>query len=111
MTMTCSTDASAVGARELVAAHATPSSAAARTAPPRRLTRSGDLDELLQAAQPGRDGPAPAPVGVRHLAHVNVAARIDGQAVRRDELAGLEAGRAIAEAREQVALGAVDAHA
>src|SRR6266850_132628 len=111
MTMTCSMDVSAAGARGVVVAQATTSSAAARTAPPRRLTRSGDLDELLQTAQPGRNGPAPAPVGVRHLPHVDVAARVHGQAVRRDELAGLEPGRPIAEPRQQVALGAVDAHA
>src|SRR5439155_26099248 len=60
---------------------------------------------------PGRNGAAPPPVGVRDLADVDVAARIDGEAVRRDELAELEPGGTIAEAREHLALRRVDADA
>src|SRR6185436_18302966 len=68
-------------------------------------------DELLQASQPGRHGAATAPVGEGHLTDVDVAARVDGEPVRRDELAGLEPRGAIAESREQLALPAVNADA
>src|SRR5262245_17735918 len=45
-------------------------------------------------------------LGVAHFADVDVAARVDREAVRRDELARLEAGaRLAAEARDQLALG------
>src|SRR2546423_13840942 len=76
--------------------------------------RSAHLHELLQAAQSGRVRLALvsiAPVRIGHLAHVDVAARVDSEAVRRDELPRLEAGRTLAEAREQLALVAGDADA
>src|SRR5689334_2169465 len=112
MTMTWSIADSADGALlPVVVAQATARSATPRRARRARGTRSAHLDELLQAAQPGRDRPAPSPVGVRDFTHVNVAARVDGETVRRDELARLEPGRAVAQPCLQVALGAVDAHA
>src|SRR5262245_59666792 len=77
---------------------------------PARRTRSADLHQLLQATESGRNRPATPPVGVRDLSHVDVAARVDGEAMRRDELPGLEPGRPVAEARQQLALGAVNAH-
>src|ERR1043165_932553 len=66
-----------------------------------------------------------APVGVARLADINVAARIDGEAVRRQELAGLLAGPVLAakagdrlallvddgEPRADVGVLAVDRHA
>src|SRR5437899_7206898 len=52
-----------------------------------------------------------APVGKRNLADVDVAARVDREPVRRDELTRLESSGALTEPREQVALVAVDAHA
>src|SRR5687768_15598466 len=48
------------------------------------MVSSPDLDELLQAPQSGRVGlvlVAVAPVGERDLADVDVAARVDGEAV------------------------------
>src|SRR5213594_1317855 len=73
---------------------------------------SAYLDELLQASQPGRVGlalVAIAPVGERHFADVDVAMRVDGQPVRRHELARLEPGRALAQPRQHLALVTVDA--
>src|SRR5439155_1908028 len=67
---------------------------------------------LLQAAQARRVGlalVAIAPVGERYLADVDVAARVDGQPVRRDELARLEPGRAMAQPRQHLARVAIDA--
>src|SRR5436190_24314573 len=77
--------------------------------------RSAHLDELLQAAEPGRDlfalGADPAaPVGEADFTDIDVAARIDGEPVRRDELAGLEPGMHVAEARQQLALMGIDAN-
>src|SRR2546427_12766878 len=61
---------------------------------------SARLDEFLQASQPGRVRlalVAIAPVGERHLADVDVATRVDGEPVRRHELARLEPGGARAQ--------------
>src|SRR5438093_13100821 len=73
---------------------------------------SAHLDELLQASQPGRVGlalVAIAPVGERHFADVDVAMRVDGQPVRRHELARLEPGRALAQSRQHLPLLTADA--
>src|SRR5262245_4259545 len=78
-----------------------------------RAGASAYLHELLQAAQPGRRSltlVAVAPVGEGHLTHVDIPARVDGQAVWGDELPDLEPGRPIPQARQQLALAAVDAH-
>src|SRR6267378_280235 len=75
---------------------------------------SARLDELLQASQPGRVRlalVAIAPVGERHFTDVDVATRVDGQPVRRHELARLEPGRALAQPRQQLALVTVEADA
>src|SRR5262249_56139316 len=53
---------------------------------------------------------AVAPVRVRDLAHVDVAAGVHGEAVRRDELVRLESGGAMPEPRQHLTLDAVDAH-
>src|SRR5438876_1042948 len=45
--------------------------------------------QLLQAAQPRRNRTASPPVRERHFADVDVAARVDGEPVRRDELTRL----------------------
>src|SRR6266849_2603677 len=51
-----------------------------------------------------------APVGVAHLADIDVALRIDGEAVRRQELAGLLAGPVLAaQPRDGLALFVDDA--
>src|SRR5262249_30643785 len=74
--------------------------------------RSAYLDELLQATQSGRRRlvlVAVAPVGEGDLADIDVAARIDGEAVRRHELTRLDAGRTNAQPRQHLALVAVDA--
>src|SRR5690348_16048076 len=75
---------------------------------------SGGLDQLLQAAQAGRkrfaaSADAAATIGETDLADIDVAVRIDGDAVRRDELAGFEPGMGVAEPRQQPALAGVDA--
>src|SRR5258708_430734 len=83
------------------------SAACYRTCGP--ASASGELFELLQRAHAPGDllvGEEARKIGVAHLADVDVAARVDGEAVRRDELAGLEP-RPVAEAREHLAL-AVD---
>src|SRR5579864_4977298 len=77
-------------------------------------TVSAHLDQFLQAAETGRDlfalgADAAAPIGVADLADINVAARIDRDAVRRDELAGVEPGMLVPEPRQQLALMGVDA--
>src|SRR4029453_18397030 len=74
--------------------------------------RSAYLDELLEATKPGRGRlvlVAIAPVGEGDLADIDVAARIDRQAVRRHELTRLDAGRANAQPRQHLTLVAVDA--
>src|SRR6202011_5315801 len=74
---------------------------------------SGDLDQFLEAPEAGRDrlaagsDPAP-PIGERSLADIDVAARIDGNSVRRDELAGVEPGMRVAEPRQEFALARID---
>src|SRR6058998_2775065 len=73
-----------------------------------------DFDELLKTPKPERMPltlEAIAPVRIGHFAHVDVAARVDRKLVRRDELTQLEPGGALAEARQELALVAVDAHA
>src|SRR6266436_9011436 len=79
-----------------------------------RYRRSAHLHQLLQAPQPGRDrlalgADAAAPIGEADFADIDVAARIDREPVRRDELAGLEPGMRVAEARQEFALMGVDA--
>src|SRR5690349_4224835 len=80
--------------------------------PPTKQSRN--LHELLQAAEAGRDRLAPgadaaAPIGEGDFADIDVAAGIDGEAVRRDELAGGEPGMLMAEPRQEFALLGVDA--
>src|SRR5688572_25052896 len=74
---------------------------------------SAELDELRQAPKPGRRGwivpVSVAPVRERDLADVDVAVRVDREAVRRRELARLEPRRPVAESRQQIALRPVDA--
>src|SRR5579862_10003258 len=75
---------------------------------------SAHLDQLLQAPEARRQlfaaGAHPAtPIGERDLADIDVAARVDAQAVRRDELAGLQPGMGMAEPRQEFALMGVDA--
>src|SRR6516162_233427 len=80
----------------------------------RGLSAISDLHELLQAAQPGRKRlafVAIAPIRERYLADIDITAGIDRQTVRRDELARLETGRAVAEPRQEFALGGIDADA
>src|SRR6516225_10546283 len=77
-------------------------------------TPSAELDELLQAPETRRQLLAfgahpPAPIGKRHLADIDVAARIDREPVRRDELARVEPGMRVAEPRQQLALARIDA--
>jgi hypothetical protein len=55
------------------------------------------LHQLLQAPQARRQllalgADAAAPIGEAHLADIDVAARIDADPVRRDELTGVETG-------------------
>src|SRR5581483_827281 len=75
------------------------------------VARSRHLFQLLERADDGRHGTvgeARLPVGVGDLAHVDVAAGIDGQAVRGDELAGLQARSLLAaEPRDQLAVDIV----
>src|SRR4051812_28270512 len=76
--------------------------------------RSARLDQLLQAAQPVGSRLIRIdlrPRRPRDLADIDVAARIDGDAVRCDELAGIGAGMEIAEPGEDLALVADDADA
>src|SRR3954470_19733939 len=73
-----------------------------------------DLHQLLQAAQAGRDRLAPgahatAPIGEGDFADIDVAAAVDREPVRRDELAGSEPGMLMAQPRQQFALVGVDA--
>src|ERR1700730_3955706 len=73
---------------------------------------SAQLDELLQAAQPERHRLALvsiAPIGERDFAHIDVAARIDGEPVRGKQLASLEPGRPVTQSRQHLALVTVDA--
>src|SRR6266567_7555465 len=75
---------------------------------------SAHLHQLLQAPEAGRDllafgADAAAPIGEADFADVDVAARIDGEPVRRDELAGFEPGMGVAEPGQQFALMGVDA--
>src|SRR6516225_768684 len=77
-------------------------------------TLSAELDELLQAPETRRQllafgAHAPAPIGERHLADIDVAARIDREPVRRDELARVEPGVRVAEPRQQFTLSRIDA--
>src|SRR5829696_8475268 len=69
---------------------------------------SMDLLELLQRPQVLRyrhAGMGAAPVGVAHLADIDVALAVDGQAMRRQELAGFLAGPVLAaQAGDQAAL-------
>src|SRR5438874_4490813 len=113
MTMTCSIAASDDGARRIVPHAASVRITALTTARRRPVTNapSADLDELLETPQAGRDGTATTPVGERDLAHVDVAPRVDGEAVRGDELARLQSGRTLAQPRQSLALAAVDADA
>src|SRR3984893_5346775 len=75
---------------------------------------SGDLDQFLEAPEAGRDrlaagsDPAP-PIGERYLPDIDVAAGIDSEAVRRDELAGVEPGMRMAEPRQQLPFPRIDA--
>src|SRR3954447_12451162 len=75
---------------------------------------SAHLHQLLQAAQTGRQffalgADAAAPIGEGDLADIDVAARVDGDAVRRDELAGIEPGMRVAEPRQKLARVGIDA--
>src|SRR6266700_2612282 len=75
---------------------------------------SAHLHQLLQAPEAGRYLLAPcadaaAPIGEADFADVDVAARIDGEPVRRDELAGLEPGMGVTEPGQEFALMGVDA--
>jgi hypothetical protein len=68
------------------------------------LPGSIDLDELLQAPEAPRQllalgTDAASPIGERHLADIDVAVPVDGEPVRRDELARVEPGMRVAEAR------------
>src|SRR5947208_2642713 len=59
------------------------------------LPASRHLLELLQRAHPPRDrvvGEEPRILGVADLADIDVAAAVDGETMRRDELPRLEAG-------------------
>src|SRR5256885_7222276 len=73
-----------------------------------------DLHQLLQAAQAGRDllalgANAAAPIGERDFANIDVAAAVDREPMRRDELAGGEPGMLMAQPRQQFAFLCVDA--
>src|SRR5260221_5417938 len=75
---------------------------------------SARLDQLLQAAQPVRARLVRVdlrPGRPRDLADIDVAARIDGDAVRGDELAEFDPGMERAEPGEDLALVADDAEA
>src|SRR5258707_14012054 len=79
-----------------------------------RYGMSAHLHQLLQTAQAGRDlfalgADAAAPIGEADFADIDVAAAIDGEPVRRDELAGGEPGMLMAQPRQQFALVGVDA--
>src|SRR5512140_3580638 len=62
------------------------------------------LLQLLQAAQFPRRLQALAHDGPGHFADINITTRVDGDAVRRDELAGLFAGEDVAQARQPLAM-------
>src|SRR5262245_1960790 len=78
-------------------------------------SRSRDLLQLLQRAQRSRHRlvrEARAPIGVGDLADINVAPRIQSEAMRGEKLAGLEPGAILAaEAGDQLALGVDDGEA
>src|SRR5258708_26819657 len=78
-----------------------------------RRLHSRHLLELLQGAQELRHrhaGVGAGPVGVAHLADIDVALAVDGEAVRRQEAAGLLAGTMLAaQPRDQPALLVDDA--
>src|SRR3984957_2157017 len=72
------------------------------------------LHQLLQTPEAGWDflalgAHAAAPIGEADLADIDVAAGIHRDAVRRDELAGVEPGMEVAEPGQQFAHMAVDA--
>src|SRR5262249_43493155 len=67
-----------------------------------RRAASPDPGELLERVTGGRHHPGAAAAGHRHLGHVDVAARIDPDAVRREEVAGR--GRVVAAAPAGVEL-------
>src|SRR5262249_21946534 len=67
-----------------------------------RGAASSDPGELLERVTGGRHHPGAAAAGHRHLGHVDVAARIDPDAVRREEVAG--GGRVVAAAPAGVEL-------
>src|SRR3954453_23067003 len=86
----------------------------AKVSRPSRCRPSAHLHQLLQAAQAGRDllalgANAAAPIGERDFADIDVAAAVDREPVRRDELAGGEPGMLMAQPRQQFALVGVDA--
>src|SRR5262249_2316075 len=71
-------------------------------------------EQFLQAPQAGRQSLAfgpdpPPPIGERHLADIDVAARVDGETVRRNKLAGGEPGMRVAEPRQELAFLGIDA--
>src|SRR5215831_5925226 len=67
--------------------------------------------QLGQAAQLPRRVQVPAADRERHLTNVDIAARIDSDAVRRDELAGSVALDGIAETRQELTVAVQDADA
>src|SRR5260370_31133311 len=72
------------------------------------------LDQFLQAAEVRRQllalgADAAAPIGERDFADIDIAARVDGQPVRRDELTGVEPGMGMTEPRPELALARITA--
>ena len=72
-----------------------------------RLEQRQSLDRPLPS---GLALVAIAPIGGRHFTYIDVAARIDGELVRRDELAALAPGRALTQSRQQAPRGGTPAH-
>src|SRR5215831_13876902 len=79
--------------------------------PPRVIPSGRRARELLERADLARRTQRAAQRRPRHLGHVEVAAGVDGAAVRRDELTGRLASEAIPDPAHQITLARQDAHA